>query len=130
MTEDEVKKALARVKAATAGEWLHHEGDRGFYWVQSVTAEYPYICESRPRSPNAKNDFAFIAHARTDVEALADDSLRLREDAERWQLIRDNLPDSNAILERARRSDGLRWLFEEGKRKEKEEAAAAGEGGG
>jgi hypothetical protein len=77
MTEDELAAIEARLAAATEWPWLKHENGHGFHWVQSTTAEYPYVCSQEPREKNVK-DLEFIAHAPEDTDTLCREVRRLR----------------------------------------------------
>lgn len=81
MTDDEVEAAAARAEAATAGPWVatQQAGDEWWFGAgDEVVVRGPaggMVCVT---SDDGAAEMAFIAHARTDVPALAAEVLRLR----------------------------------------------------
>lgn len=89
MDKKRIDDIRARVNATTEGEWRfcneseyrwsicdEHEGEQTF----TIISEYGYGVLSTPRSiANSKeSDYAFIAHARTDIPDLLDEVEQLK----------------------------------------------------
>ena len=82
MTEEQLLAIEARANAATPGPW---QFSGLFYQVCSVAAHPPIVLIEDYRGPNPRSDRIFIAHARTDVPALAAEVRSLRDQLQIWR---------------------------------------------